>query len=298
MADVPGGRVDPVTLDDPVTAADRGPVRRRWLDVPGGRVAALAAGGSGTPVLLVPGYTGSKEDFLPLLAPLAAAGYPPVAVDQRGQFESVGPDDPAAYTIDALAADVHAMLRLLGRPAHLVGHSFGGLVARAAVLADPSAVASLTLLDSGPAAIGGGRRARMEALEPFLAGGMRAVYERMEEMQLADPGYVPPAPRRRALLRRRFLASSPVGLQAMGDALRAEPDRTTALRRAGVPVLVAYGEADDGWPPSVQAEMAGRLGARHASIPGAAHSPAREAPGETVRVLLNFWAAGLDGRRG
>ncbi|MDQ1722479.1 MAG: hypothetical protein QOI26_2213, partial [Pseudonocardiales bacterium] len=26
-------------------------------------------------VLLVPGYTGSKEDFLPLLRPLAEAGY-------------------------------------------------------------------------------------------------------------------------------------------------------------------------------------------------------------------------------
>src|SRR3954470_20839418 len=50
-------------------------------------------------VLMVAGYTGSKEDFAPLLAPLADAGYRVVAIDQRGQYESPGPDDPAAYSV-------------------------------------------------------------------------------------------------------------------------------------------------------------------------------------------------------
>src|SRR3981081_417211 len=63
--------------------------------------------------LLVAGYTGSKEDFPPLLAPMAAAGLRAVAIDQRGQFESPGPDDPAEYSIDALADDVLAVARLL-----------------------------------------------------------------------------------------------------------------------------------------------------------------------------------------
>src|SRR5438093_11764320 len=82
------------------------------------------------PVLLVPGYTGSKEDFLPILGPLARAGHRTVAIDLRGQHESGGPDDPAAYTIAALAKDVADVLAGLGAPAHLVGHSFGGLVCR------------------------------------------------------------------------------------------------------------------------------------------------------------------------
>src|SRR5439155_8725343 len=43
---------------------------------------------SGAVVLFVPGYTGSKEDFMPLLRPLANAGYRAVAIDQRGQYES------------------------------------------------------------------------------------------------------------------------------------------------------------------------------------------------------------------
>ena len=45
---------------------------------------------TGAPVLLVPGYTGSKEDFIAVLAPLAAAGHEVLAIDQRGQYESPG----------------------------------------------------------------------------------------------------------------------------------------------------------------------------------------------------------------
>src|SRR5215211_2486141 len=115
---------------------------RRDIAIPSGPIAALdsgPAGGPASPALLVPGYTGSKEDFALLLRPLAAAGHRAVSVDQRGQFESLGPDDPAAYSLDALAADVRALLAVLagarGRPVHLVGHSFGGLVARAATIA-------------------------------------------------------------------------------------------------------------------------------------------------------------------
>jgi pimeloyl-ACP methyl ester carboxylesterase len=75
----------------------------------------------------------------------------------------------------------------------------------------------------------------------------------------------------------------------MGDALRAEPDRTEELRATGVPVLVAYGEDDDGWPPAVQAGMAARLGAAHVILEGAVHSPAVQQPAATVRALLSFW---------
>ena len=198
----------------------------------------------------MPGYTGTKEDFALVLAPLAAGGVRAVAIDLPGQFESPGPDDPAAYGVDALAGTVLAVVGELGGRAHLVGHSFGGLVCRAATIADPAAVASLTLLDSGPGAIGGNRRERMEALEPLLAaGGMAGVYDALELLAAGDPQWLTAPVEHREFLRRRFLAGTEAGLRGMGDALRAEPDRTDALRAAGVPLLVAYGEADDAWPP-------------------------------------------------
>src|SRR3954464_15250531 len=69
-------------------------------------------------VLLLPGYTGSKEEFVPLLPHLLAAGYRAVAVDARGQYETDGPDDEEAYRQDALAKDVLAQAESLGAPVH------------------------------------------------------------------------------------------------------------------------------------------------------------------------------------
>ena len=262
-----------------------------------GPLAALDTGPAGEQgtVLLVAGYTGSKEDFAPLLAPLAAAGLRAVAIDQRGQYESPGPDDPTAYTVGELAGDLLRVGRLLRSespgPVHLVGHSFGGLVARAAVLADPGMFASLTLLGSGPAGLGGQRAELLDHLTPLLdAGGVAAVNEALEALAAADPRAQALPAETRAFLSRRFLRNSEAGLRGMADAMLTEADRVAELAATGLPVLVVHGVADDAWSPEAQADMARRLGARHEVIPDAVHSPAVENPGATVAALLGFWA--------
>lgn len=262
------------------------------FDLPSGTIAALRAGADGDPdVLLVPGYTGSKEDFGPILDPLAAAGLYPIAVDLPGQLDSPGPADPTAYRPDALAVAVVAAAASLGRPVRLLGHSFGGLVARAAVLADPARFDSLVLLCSGPAAIGGRRRAEMDALDPVLASsGLAGVYAAMQAGWRADPAWVAPPPDVAAFLEHRFLSGSPAMLRGMGDAIRTEPDRVAELAAVPIPMLVTHGADDDAWPPPVQEQMAERLGARYVVIPDAAHSPAVENPAGTVATLLAFWA--------
>jgi pimeloyl-ACP methyl ester carboxylesterase len=267
-----------------------------------GDLAALDTGpGEGGTVLLVAGFTGSKEDFAPLLTPLADAGLRAVALDQRGQYESPGPDDPAQYAVEVLAADVLAVLRRLrtetsGR-LHLLGHSFGGLVTRAAVLADPGAVDSLTLLGSGPGRLTGPRAELLDHLAPLLAaGGVQLVSDTLEQLAMTDP-------RRQALpeptqqfLTTRFLRNSAAGLQGMADAMLGEPDRVAELAATGVPVLVAHGIADDAWTPAAQADMAQRLGAAHEVIDRAVHSPAIENPARTLEVLLGFWDSVVPGR--
>lgn len=263
-----------------------------------GPLAALDTGGdaaAGT-VLMVAGYTGSKEDFAPLLRPLCERGYRVVALDQRGQYESPGPEDPAQYSVEILAGDVIAVARALheesGEPLHLVGHSFGGLVTRAAVLAEPTLFRTFTLLGSGPSRLTGRRAELLDHLGPLLdAGGVPLVHETLEQVSMTDPkAQAVPAPTR-AFYTRRFLRNTDAGLRGMADAMLAEPDRVAELKATGVPVLVAHGEADDAWLPHVQADMAQRLGARHQVINSSIHSPAVENPPRTLEVLCEFWTS-------
>jgi pimeloyl-ACP methyl ester carboxylesterase len=116
------------------------------------------------------------------------------------------------------------------------------------------------------------------------------VYQALETIAAGDPVWASMPPAQRAFLRTRFLAGSPAGLQGMGDALRAERDRTGELAATGLPLLVLYGEHDDAWPPTAQAAMADRLGAPATVIADAIHSPAAQQPTATARALLDFWA--------
>ena len=266
------GRIAALDTHDPVTLPKR--------DAPG---AAL---------LFVPGYTGSKEDFLPLLRPLAALGFRAVAIDQRGQYESEWADGPNGYRMSALAADVCEVADVVlqrSTEVHLVGHSFGGLVSRAAVLADGDRFSSLTLMSSGPGAIDGPRRAVIDGAEAVLSEqGQVALWEHLQAQSQADPSWVQVSPAVQRFLRNRFLANDPIGLQVMGSELRREADLTEQLANSGLPKLVLYGASDDAWAPAVQADMARRLSARHAVIADAAHSPAIENPTATLEELAAF----------
>jgi pimeloyl-ACP methyl ester carboxylesterase len=273
-------------------------VRRGRVATGSGDLAALigeppATAASAAPVLLVPGYSGSKEDFLPVLGPLARAGHRTVAIDLRGQYESAGPDDPAAYSIDALAKDVTDVLSDLagGDPseAHLVGHSFGGLVTRAAVIAG-TRPRTHVLVGSGPGALGG-RRADAVPLLLQVAeeSGARALADAVAELDKSDPRMAGVPAEVTAFLHERWARASVMGLRVMGDTLLSATDEVDALAEAGVRTLVVHGETDDAWPPSVQREMAERLGADYAVIPGSVHSPACEEPEGFLVALFGFW---------
>lgn len=269
--------------------------RRARLSTSRGEFAVLDARPAGTPrgtALLLPGYTGSKEDFIAMLEPLTAAGYRAVAVDGRGQYESDGPDEEAAYAQEALAADVLAQAAALGGRVHLVGHSLGGQIARAAVLLDPSPFVTFTPVSSGPAEVSPDQRQKVKLLADALA------VLTMDEVWTAMQAFDAPSPEdsQRAAdsgredLRQRWLRHSPVQLRVTGRQLTVEPDRVDEL--AGVrelPVHVVSGERDDTWPVPLLDAMAVRLGAARTVVAGAEHSPNTDRPAETSAALTGFW---------
>jgi len=280
-----------------MSAVDNSPlpegVVRTTVDIPGGPLAALDCGNPerGT-VLMVPGFTGSKEDFRLVVKPIAEAGFRVVAIDQRGQHESDGPDDEAAYAVDVLGNDLVNVVKALGGgPVHLVGHSFGGLVGRAAVLQEPTSFLSFVLMGSGPAALTGGRAEVMPLMRAvLLEGGVHAVWEASKQLP-TRPDRPPVTPEVMAFLKARMLGNTPASLLGTGEALITEPDRVSELRATGIACHVVYGEKDDAWSPETQAEMATRLGCAVSVIEGAWHSPAAEDPEATVEALLRFWSA-------
>jgi pimeloyl-ACP methyl ester carboxylesterase len=246
--------------------------------------------------LLVPGYTGSKEDFLPILGGLADRGRRVLAIDQRGQYQTPGPDDPAAYGLAELGKDVAALMHATGAT-HLLGHSFGGLVAREAVLAADAYPASITLMGSGPGALPGERASEvryfLEAVgDASTPDDLREVVTAIWRKSLRPKAVAAGVPRHIvAFLHERMLGNSATGLVTMARQLLAADDRTDELAKLDLPVFVLYGEDDNAWPADVQEDMAVRLTARRECIPGAAHSPAVEAPATTAHALTDFWNA-------
>ena len=266
------------------------------LPTAGGPLAALrATPPDGTArhgvAVLVPGYTGSKEDFIAVMAPLAEAGFEVVAIDQRGQNESTGPDDPDAYTLARLAADLADVIDGLAETTvHLVGHSFGGLVAREYALAHPDRIRTLALLDSGPAAIPG-RSAEQAKLLSAAATFMTSaeIWTEMQKRSAAEGAPQHPDPGVRTFLQRRFENNDTAMLAGMGTAILSAADRTADLAAAAFRILVAAGSGDEAWPVELQKDMATRLGTDLVLIADAAHSPAAENPAATARLLAGFW---------
>ncbi len=281
-------------------------VRRTTIRTSRGPFAALEAEpASGVcereAALLVPGYTGSKEDFMAVLGLLAWGGRRVFAIDMRGQFETPAAPDHDGYSASALGSDITALLHATGAR-HLLGHSYGGLIAREAVLASAGGeLASVTLMSTGPAALTGPRaeelRGMLEVLgaedglpaQAALQAGISDIWQSYLEPEAVAAGVPGPIV---AFLAKRMLSNDPNGLVLMARHLLTAEDRTAELARLrDLEILVIYGEDDNSWSPDEQEAMAARLGARRVCIPGAMHSPAVEAPATTAATLTQFWNA-------
>lgn len=245
--------------------------------------------------LLVPGFTGSKEDFLELLEPLAAAGFAVVAFDQLGQYQSSAAPSEEAYALVRLAEDLcslatHARAALaLPSRGHIVGHSFGGLVVQVAAGLPSFEADSVTLLCSGPGALPANRRTVLPVLiEALPAMSLQALWD-LKCVWERERGVPEPAHDVMVFCERRWLANDPVGLRAMARLLCDTPEVDAALAAraaAGMPVQVIWGSADDAWPVAEQSAMAARLGASATALAGCGHSPHVEDPHRLVRELV------------
>ena len=86
------------------------------------------------PLVLVHGFTGSRDDWLEQMPALGALGRT-LAIDQRGHGGSTNTGNTETYTLETLVADLAGFLDAIGvERCDLLGHSLGGMVALRFVL--------------------------------------------------------------------------------------------------------------------------------------------------------------------
>lgn len=250
---------------------------------------------TGVPVVLCPGLIGSKEDYLPLLPALAAAGYRAYAYDYHGHYTGDAGDD---HSIDRHARDLVAVLDAVGgdaagqEPPHVVGHSYGGFVVRAAALAAPARLRSAALIGSGPGMDGPVHRKILGGFDHTLSLQGNAVMWPVVRRLIPEDDVA-----RREFWRTRLRLMRPAFVRGALAALAGETDRADELRATRLSLLVMHGHRDRRlWSATEFAGYAERAGAALAVIDGAAHSPNLEQPARTAEALLGFWA-GTDRRR-
>jgi pimeloyl-ACP methyl ester carboxylesterase len=249
-------------------------------------------------VVLAHGFGGSARNWRPQLRTLRAR-YRVVVYDTRGHARSAAPEEPSAYRMGELIADLLRASEAGGDPRPVLGGlSLGAAVALRAALAHPERARALVLA-SHPAGPGSGRGVAASALafaEAIERDGLEAAGERFAW----GPGSgLDPAGA--ALVRQGFLEHPPHALAhllreclARLEPLDALSPRLAALR---LPVLVIAGERDAGSLPVSRALAEAIPGAELALVPDAGHVVNLAAPAAFDAALLGFLAR-LDGAAG
>ncbi len=105
------------------------------------------------PLLLLHGGPGATHDYLEPLEAMGAIGRRVILYDQLGNGNSDKPHDPSLWTVDLFIEEVGVVRRALGLDRiHLMGHSWGGMLAMEYALTRPTGLISL-IVASSPASM-------------------------------------------------------------------------------------------------------------------------------------------------
>ena len=267
-----------------------------YLAVDGGTIAYEVAG-AGPLIVLAHGMGDSRAAYRGMIPPLVAAGFRVAAVDLRGCGESsVG---WPAWSRTAIAGDLIAVIRHLGGPAVLVGHSISGGAATIAAAQEPALVTAVVEL--GPftrkqsAGLGDLRVKR------YRQGGLRlagvavfgSVRSWLSYLDVAYPG-VKPAGWAERLARIDSTLREPGRMKALQGMFRSSPaDAGAQLGNVRSPVLVVMGTLDPDWADphaegsAIIEALPSGLG-RLEMIERAGHYPHDQFPNQVVALMLAF----------
>ena len=268
-----------------------------FLDITGGRIAYDVAG-EGPLVVLSHGIGDRRQAFRFVVPQLVRAGFRVAAADMRGHGESSLGDWKSISRTD-VAGDLIALIRHLGGPAVIVGHSLSGGAATIAAATAPDLVSGI--VEIGPFtrkvqySLGGLLRVRRYRRGTLLMGGvllLRSLKMWMDYLDLAYPDK--PADYADYMAALRAKLSEPGRMAEFLKTLKTSPaDAGAALPRISCPALVIMGTEDPDWAdPGAEAEgivaaMPTGLGTA-GLIKRGGHYPHAQCPEEVAELTTSF----------
>jgi pimeloyl-ACP methyl ester carboxylesterase len=281
------------------------PERSSFVESSGLRIHCLEWGDpAADPLVLCHGMWDHARSFA-TMAPVLAERYRVVAIDARGHGDSEWAD---GYSWPCDIADIVRVMRSLGRPVHLVGHSKGGGQSTDAARARPELVRKLVNIDGfGPPPFRPEDEATPERCGAFLDQRRGAAardswrpyptLEQLVERRRAQN------PRLSGAWLRYFVFHAARQVEG-GWCWKADPLMAhgfgpwrpewiaVSYRALTVPMLAITGSEQDTWGPLPEEILGERLShvrnLERLCIEGAGHFVHMERPRETARAVLDF----------
>ena len=244
---------------------------------PGGVELAWDQWGSGdVPLVMVHGFSGSAHDFALQIEPLAET-YRVAALDHRGHGLSSKPDDPDDYLLEALTADLVALIESeIGGPVDLLGHSMGGRIAIHIALERPDLLRSLILMDTTAEAFAPDEEELRELVlayfEDVTPGEMSQLSEPGPGGEQIEAATTPEWQEIKAARNADFVPAAAKGLARQLFGRDFEP-LAGRLGEIGIPVTVIVGSEDHPFVDHAPDLAAGVVDGRLVVLEGAYHSP-------------------------
>jgi proline iminopeptidase len=295
------------TADAPESlATTRGlPQGESYLDVPGGKVwYKVSGGGTKTPVILLHGGPGFTSVYLKSLEAIAD-GRKVVRYDQLGSGNSTKITDTAMFNIAHFVAELEALRAHLGYDKiHVLGHSWGTILALEYYRAHPERVASL--IQASPALDIPEWEAHARALVKTLPDSSQQIIAKREAEKNYEASdyqaamlefygkYVWLRPVKADLDSMFAGANMGIYIYMYGPSEFTTVgtlklyDGTPYLKNIKVPTLYLVGEVDEANPATVKRHASMTPGAEYAVIPDAAHMITWDNPAETNRLVREF----------
>ncbi|RDD84367.1 alpha/beta fold hydrolase [Streptomyces parvulus] len=272
----------------------------RFAEVNGTRL-HYVSGGSGEPLVLLPGWPRTWYQFHKVM-PALAEHFNVIAVDLRGMGESDKPQ--GGYDKKNLARDIYELLRHLGHTsAYIAGEDIGSQVAYSFAANHPEATRKLALWETGhPTELFNELRMLPQEGQPapwwfalnmldglpekLLEGRFRPIVDWLIDYQATTPEAFSEE------VREHYAAAygTPDAIRGGNGYYKAFPQDIKDLKDyppVAMPVLALGGI----YYRMVLAQLEGRaLDIRYVELEGAGHYLAEERPDEIVRELVKFFA--------